>query len=171
LTDGAQTFYKLRLSRKSYLPVTESITFSTFAEIAYADTFGDTSELLPYERYYTGGTSSVRGYSSNSLGASGTFDANNLPIGGDTKITANMELIIPPPFSGEENSMRMGLFADAGNVFDSATGYDMGELRYSAGVSLMWITPIGPLRFSFAKAFNNEATDQLQNFQFTIGKI
>ncbi len=169
--DGAQTFYKLRLSRRSYTPMTDSITFSTFAEIAYAETYGDTTELLPYERYYSGGTKTVRGYSANSLGASGTFDVNNLPIGGDTKITASMELIIPPPFSGDENSMRMGLFVDAGNVFDSTTGYDMGELRYSTGVSLMWITPVGPLRFSFAKAFNNEPTDQLQNFQFTIGNM
>lgn len=171
LASAAQTYYKLNVSRRDYYPVTETVTLSSFGELAYADTYGDSEELLPYERYYTGGMRSVRGYSSNSLGASGTLDTNNLPIGGDTKLLANLELIVPPPFEDQNQSMRMGIFIDAGNVFDSATGYDLDELRYSAGIGLMWLTPVGPLRFSFSKAFNSQSTDRIESFQFTIGTI
>ncbi len=166
-----QTFYKLNINRKSYYPLSDSITFSTFADLAYAAVYGDSSELLPYERYYTGGMRSVRGYQSNSLGATGTLDSNGLPIGGDTRVLASAELIVPPPFTGQDNSMRMGVFIDAGNVFDSDSGYDMSELRYSAGLSMMWITPIGPLKFSFSKPMNNKPTDIVESFQFTIGTI
>jgi outer membrane protein insertion porin family len=171
LVSDSQTFYKLNVSRRGYHPFNDLITLTTYGEIAYANTYGDSEELLPYERYYTGGIRSVRGFSSNTLGATGTLDADNLPIGGDTKLLANMELIIPPPFEDQNNSMRMGVFFDAGNVFNSASGYDLDELRYSVGVGLMWLTPVGPLRFSFAKPLNNEATDRIETFQFTIGTI
>ncbi|HWQ94899.1 MAG TPA: BamA/TamA family outer membrane protein, partial [Gammaproteobacteria bacterium] len=41
--------------------------------------------------------------------------------------------------------------------------------RYSAGVAVLWISPIGPLSFSLAQPLNKKDNDNVQNFQFTIG--
>nr|MBP8111391.1 BamA/TamA family outer membrane protein [Agitococcus sp.] len=45
-----------------------------------------------------------------------------------------------------------------------------GDLRYSAGISLAWLTAIGPLSFSISKPFNTQVGDEKQSFQFTIGQ-
>ncbi|TVP87133.1 MAG: hypothetical protein EA348_13590, partial [Pseudomonadaceae bacterium] len=47
---------------------------------------------------------------------------------------------------------------------------DLGELRYSAGVGLNWLTALGPLGFSLGRALNEESGDRTQFFQFTLGQ-
>ncbi|MBF0471423.1 MAG: BamA/TamA family outer membrane protein, partial [Gammaproteobacteria bacterium] len=62
------------------------------------------------------------------------------------------------------------LFVDGGNVYNRLEGIDTGELRYAAGVSLSWITPVGPLKFSYGRPLNQREGDLEENFQFTIGQ-
>ena len=68
--------------------------------------------------------------------------------------------------------MRLSYFVDSGNVFDTDRGFDFDyrELRWSTGVSLQWITFIGPLGFSFGKTLNSIPTDDTQFFQFSLGQ-
>jgi outer membrane protein insertion porin family len=44
-------------------------------------------------------------------------------------------------------------------------------MRYSAGVGLTWISPVGPLKFSYAMPVNKQPQDKVQKFQFTLGSI
>ena len=80
-----------------------------------------------------------------------------------------MELIFPNPFAENSKSVRFSLFVDGGWVYAESEKIDLGELRYSAGVSAIWLTPIGAMRFSLANALNEEEGDKTQNFQFTLG--
>jgi outer membrane protein insertion porin family len=162
------SFYKSQISHKSYLPLYKKVTFSTRGELAYAGAIGD-SVLPPFDFYRAGGADSVRGYSAYSMGTIGTFDADGKSIGGDMRLLANAELIFPPPFSEQNDSMRISIFLDAGNVFKRSYGFDAAELRYSIGAALAWITPVGPLKFSFGVPMNKQPGDQLESFQFTIG--
>jgi outer membrane protein insertion porin family len=71
------------------------------------------------------------------------------------------------------DNVRTTAFVDAGNVFavntlPSLTGRFGGPLRYSAGVSVEWRSPFGPLAFSLAKALNPQPFDQTQYFQFAL---
>lgn len=63
----------------------------------------------------------------------------------------------------------MSAFVDAGNVFEDFDAFDQDEIRYSAGVSATWISPLGPFTISYAKPLNAEDGDQEQKVQFTIG--
>jgi len=45
------------------------------------------------------------------------------------------------------------------------------QLRASTGLALLWISPIGPLKISFAVPFRSDPSDDLQKFQFTIGGV
>ncbi len=158
------SFYKLRYTNQLYMPVTNSLTFMVKGELAWADAYGDMHELPPFEKYYAGGTRTVRGYKANRLGPR---DTNGDPLGGNVRAVGNMELIFPSPFSGQEEKTRLSLFVDAGNVFND--GIEFGELRYSTGIALQWLTPIGPLSFSVAAPLNDKDGDETESFQFTLG--
>ncbi|MGF1548359.1 MAG: outer membrane protein assembly factor BamA [Thiotrichales bacterium] len=159
-------YYKLSYRNQILLPVTGRIVFSAMGDIAYGDKLRDTSDLPFFEKFYAGGISSVRGYRTNSLGPlSSTSD----PFGGNFRTLANMELLFPAPFAIDNPSVRMGVFVDAGNVFATHDDFDSGELRTSAGISFEWLSPIGPLVFSYAKPLNDQPGDERQDFQFSIG--
>ena len=100
-------------------------------------------------------------------------------LGGNALVEGSVELLFPLPFVKDQRSIRTGVFLDAGNVFntscdskvsDTCYDFDAGELRYSAGFGLTWITGFGPLSFSLAKALNADSGDDTEVFQFSIGR-
>lgn len=168
--DDSLTFYKVRLNKKHYIPLAKYLTLGMEAEAAYADVYGDSKVLAPYERYFAGGISTVRGYRSNSLySTAGTLDSYGDPLGGNARLLGNLELIFPPPWEPENNSMRLKAFVDAGNVYDTYESVELDQLRMSTGLSLAWLTPVGPLTFSYAMTLNDEPGDETEAFQFTLG--
>ncbi len=158
-------YYKLAVRHQRYFPLTEQLTLALNGEIGYGDSFGDTTDLPPFEKYYAGGANSVRGYQDNTLGPISTITGD--PLGGNTRVVGNMELYLPVPFMKDVKSFRISAFVDVGNVYDS--NFEAGDLRMSTGLSAIWISPIGPLSFSLAKPFNDQPGDETQLFQFSIG--
>ena len=67
----------------------------------------------------------------------------------------------------ETDQVRLSLFTDTGQVYDDSVEID--DLRYSAGAALAWMTPIGPLSFTYASAVNSDTGDKTEGFQFSIG--
>ena len=121
------------------------------------------------------------------------FDAVNVytrSIGGNALILAGLELIVPTPFldEGFSNSVRSSFFVDAGNVWDTEFNIndyndlssqefdkvkdfsDPGTYRASAGMSVQWLSPMGPMIFSFAKTLKSEDDDDTKFFTFNIGQ-
>ena len=89
-------------------------------------------------------------------------------------------LVFPIPFVEKApSSVRFSAFYDIGNVYlddfptfnSDINGFDSSQLRTSVGLSFVWLAPIGPLRFSWAKALNDVPGDNLRNFQFSIGSF
>ncbi|MGA1685453.1 MAG: BamA/TamA family outer membrane protein, partial [Gemmobacter sp.] len=76
----------------------------------------------------------------------------------------------------EEYGISGGVFLDVGSVwslddrraFDSTTVDDSARLRSAVGVSVLWDTPIGPLRFNFATPVEKQSYDRTQGFDLTI---
>jgi outer membrane protein insertion porin family len=60
-------------------------------------------------------------------------------------------------------------FVDAGNVWAENEKLDFGTLRASTGIGISWISPMGPLRFAYAKPLRAESGDKISKFQFQIG--
>lgn len=163
-------FYKLNLQYHHYFPIAEQYTLNYNLDVGYGVAYGETTALPPFERYFAGGSRSVRGYASNSLGdPSTTRDSNGDPLGGDKRLVTSLEMFLPNPFSDKNKELKVSAFIDGGYVWASGDNVDLGELRYSAGVGLIWIAPVGILRFSLASALNAKETDELKSFQFTLG--
>ncbi len=160
-------YYKLSLRYLQYFPIAEDVTLLFNTKLGYGKSYGGTSILPPYENYYAGGSRSVRGYDSNRLGP--RDPRTNNPLGGNKRIVTNLELLLPNPFTENGKSIRFSLFFDAGNVFGEDESIDFGGLRTSLGAALIWITPVGLMRFSWANTLNDEPGDDTKSFQFTLG--
>jgi len=159
-------YYKTGYRNQHYFPLAEKWTLAFDADLSYGDGLGDTRELPFYEHFYAGGPKSVRGFEANSLGPR---DSNNDPMGGSLKTAGSVELFFPPPFDIPGQTVRLGTFLDFGQVFTDVDAFDTGELRTSAGVSLVWLSPMGPFGVSLAAPLNSQSGDQEQIFQFTLG--
>ncbi len=171
------SYYKVSYKHQLYFPLAKDFTFRLHGEAAYGDGYGDTKSLPFFENYFAGGTGSVRGFKNNTLGPR---DSNSFPLGGSTKVIGNAELFFPVPFLSETKSVRLGTFFDAGTV---SNGFNLGNLRYSAGLSGEWLSPFGALSISAAVPLNSGSTnytnsagntfdidDQKQLFQFNFGQ-
>ncbi|MDD9896413.1 MAG: outer membrane protein assembly factor BamA [Gammaproteobacteria bacterium] len=101
-------------------------------------------------------------------------------FGGNILTTASLELLFPMPFVPNRNQLRSAFFIDAGNVFSTScterqtllnncTDFDVGELRYAAGVSITYLSPFGPLTFYAAMPFGDKDGDDTKTFDFTVG--
>ena len=180
------TFYKLNYRAQYFQPLTSNLTMRFAGRLGYIGGYGDTNDIPFFEHYYGGGFASVRGYKDNTLGPKAKERNGNSynSIGGDVIFEGTAEILFPLPFVSDQRSMRTSLFLDFGNVYDSSCGTSDGktnpdivdcykpsldQLRYSAGLGLTWITPLGPLTFSLARALNAKGEDETQVFQFSLG--
>ena len=167
---GSLRYYRANLQYKQYFPYGRDYTLMLNGELGFADGMG--GRTLPfYKYYYAGGVGSVRGYKSGSLGPidnSGTDDR----LGGNRRFVANAEFLFPMPGSGQDKSLRLGAFVDAGRVWGGHAAY-LGDdgMRYSAGLSLAWTSPLGPLKFSLAQPLNKKSEDETQRLQFQMGTL
>ena len=159
-------YYKIKLNTANYFPVTKKVTFALKGGISYGDAYGKSNELPFFERFYSGGISTVRGYEHNSLGPK---DSKNDPKGGTVAVNARAELLFPAPFAEDVDNFRLSAFVDGGNVFEDMDAFESSEIRYSAGLSATWMSPIGPFTLSYAKPLNAKEGDNEQMLQFSIG--
>lgn len=165
------TFFKLYAEEKWYYPLSKNFTLKLTGMAAYGAGYGDLKALPFYERFYAGGIGSVRGYEPNSLGEyyNLTTDGSDRPKGGDVRTLGSAEIVFPMPFITDSSNIRMSWFFDMGNVFKGVEQVKFDQLRTSTGLSVSWLTPVGPLAFSFAQPINYEKSDKLQSFQFSLG--
>ena len=80
-----------------------------------------------------------------------------------------MELYFPLPFAADNRAVRMSSFVDAGQVYESFSDFDADEIRVSAGLALTWMSPVGPLSFSYGVPLREKDEDDIQNLQFLLG--
>ncbi|MDH5225805.1 MAG: outer membrane protein assembly factor BamA, partial [Gammaproteobacteria bacterium] len=180
-------FYSFNYDYLQFIPLGKWLTVMLNSELGYADSLGDTTSMPPYRRFFAGGPETVRGYRESRMGPKDSFGN---PYGGNVKFTNQLELLLPMPAKWR-NSARFSLFFDVGNVFsvdedvnfvgrDGVTpvSYDFAfdKLRYSTGVAVQWMAPLGVFRFSYAlplnefKGTNVEYPDETEGFQFSIGQ-
>lgn len=181
LPGGDIEYYKLTHSQTWFFPLSKNLTLMLNGEVGYADGYGKTKELPFFHNFYGGGLGSVRGYESGSVGPKeiNPYDGSTDYMGGNKKAVANAELLFPLPGIKDQRSVRLSVFADAGSVWDGnnylmkdGTTYTSTfgeEMRYSAGAAVTWLSPMGPLKFSYAVPLNKKEGDELQRFQFQLG--
>ncbi|GAA0574905.1 outer membrane protein assembly factor BamA [Halomonas salifodinae] len=178
-------YYKLRYRAQQLFALNNDWSLKFGTTLGYADSIGNDPYPF-YENFFSGGLGSVRGFTGNTLGPRTTPPSSGdreRTLGGNMLVEGSVELFFPVPFVEDQRSLQAGFFLDAGNTFLTSclpvpagetsrceSGIDLGELRYSAGIGLSWLTPVGPLTFSIAEPLNDESGDDTQFFQFSLGQ-
>jgi outer membrane protein insertion porin family len=190
---GDMRYFKSNYQYQQYFPITKQYTFAINGELGYGKAFGD-KRFPIFKNFYAGGLGSVRGFEQNSLGP---YDiplpgqSVGAAMGGTSKAILNAELSTPFPGAGNDRTLRLYTFFDIGNVFaprdftrtpNDAQWEAQRKLRSSAGIGLSWISPLGPLRLSYATPLQYQrevldpasggllvAKDRIQRIQFQIG--
>ncbi|MEI2455924.1 outer membrane protein assembly factor BamA [Lysobacter firmicutimachus] len=196
-------YYKINYNFSKFWPLSRHLVLNTRTELGYGDSYGkDVSRVvdpdgpngpvaprtitatgLPFfENFYAGGVRSVRGFTDNTLGpreAAFIGATYKQPLGGAFKTTGSLEMYFPTLL--DTPAARVSAFLDFGNVYKSYDDFDAGELRASAGIALMWRSPMGPISISYAFPFKKQGPeydaqgrqtdrgDELERLQFTFG--
>lgn len=154
---------------QQYVPFTKKLTGALNVEFGWGQAAGGKTFPI-FKNFYGGGLGSVRGFQQGSFGP---MDALGSTVGGTHKLNVNLEVLAPFPGTGNDRTLRMYAFLDAGMVGGPDQGLavnaDASSLRSSTGVGISWISPVGPLRLAFAKPIRSFASDKIQSMQFQIG--
>lgn len=145
------------------LPARMSVGFN--AEIGWGKGLGG-KPFPVFKNFYGGGLGTVRAFEQSSLGV---VDPTGAYIGGAKRLNVNTELYFPVPGTGNDKSLRIFGFIDAGNVWREDEKITGESIRSSAGFGLSWISPVGPLKLSWGKPLRLQRNDRIQRFQFQIG--
>jgi outer membrane protein insertion porin family len=162
---GDARYAKFGGQYQQYVALTKQYTFAFNADLGLGK--GLNGQALPfYKNYYSGGLGSVRGFEQGTLGPR---DITGPVIGGAKKVTVNTEFLLPFPGAGNDRSLRLYGFYDMGNVYGEFEKIDIAQLRSAYGVGLSWVSPMGPLRFAWARPIRSFPGDRIQQLQFQIG--
>jgi outer membrane protein insertion porin family len=162
---GDARYVRANYQIQQYIPLNKQFTVALNGEVGWGK--GLSNRPFPiFKNFLSGGLGSVRGFQQGSLGPR---DANDLAVGGPKKITLNAEVIAPFPGTGNDRTLRMFGFVDAGNVFGENQSYRLNDLRASYGLGISWISPVGPLRIAIANPLRKQPGDRIERFQFQIG--
>ena len=162
---GEVRYLKTNLQYQEYWSLPYRLTLGVNAELGIGK--GLNGNPFPvFKNFYGGGLGTVRTFEQNSLG---TVDPTGAYIGGARRFNINTELYFPVPGSGNDRTLRVFAFADAGNVWAEAERTTWDSLRASVGLGLSWISPVGPLKLSWGRPVQVQRNDRIQRFQFQIG--
>lgn len=152
---------------RAYYPLRKKVTLVGRVIGGYISGWnGQDVRLL--DTFYKGGET-IRGFDRAGLGPrdATTGDA----LGGKIFYAGTLEVRFPIPLVPEELGFSGAVFVDAGSVYEAgstagAIVQDESSIRSSVGASLLWNSPLGPLRADFAYVLSSESFDDKEAFRF-----
>ncbi|MGH7795743.1 MAG: outer membrane protein assembly factor BamA [Candidatus Binatia bacterium] len=158
---GKYSFLKLTAEAKKYVEIGWKTVFASRIKLGFADPLGSEENLPLFERLYSGGEKSVRGYARRRLGP---LTANDNPLGGLSLMEGSLELRRPV-----WRELNGAVFIDFGQVSRHSYDLPVGDLKFSAGFGLSYATPVGPIRLDVGFPFTPPSGDRAWQIHFSIG--
>ena len=158
---GQFSFFKITAEAKKYIDVGWSTVFASRLKMGLADAIGSDKNLPLFERFFSGGEKSVRGYGRRRLGP---LNAADEPLGGLSLVEGSLELRRPV-----WKELNGAVFLDFGQVSKRSFDLPLGNLRFSSGFGLAYSTPVGPVRLDIGFPFKPPRGDRAWQIHFSIG--
>ncbi len=153
-------FVKLGLEGRSYVPVDPLGVLAFRAKWGSIAALENTTRIPIFKRYFSGGSTSIRGYPYQKLGP---LDDEGNPLGGLTLLELSSEWRFPLKSSWEGV-----LFFDTGNVFETRYELLWDQLRSTVGAGLRYKTLVGPLRLDVGYQLNPPDQDFFNRYQIHL---
>ena len=159
-TNTLSNSYNYKIFRELY-----ENNISSFSLLLRSATSLTSDDIKLSERLYIPGRK-LRGFESGKVGPKDGSDY----IGGNYLTSINATTTMPMILENVQN-VDIVMFADAANIWgvDYDSSLDNSGIRSSIGIGLDWLTPVGPLTFSFAQPITKEPSDIEETFRFNIG--
>ena len=158
---GQFSFFKITAEAKKYIDVGWRTVFASRLKMGLADAIGSDQNLPLFERFFSGGEKSVRGYGRRRLGP---LNAADEPLGGLSLVEGSLELRRPV-----WKELNGAVFLDFGQVSKRSFDLPLGNLRFSSGFGLAYSTPVGPVRLDIGFPFKPPRGDRAWQIHFSIG--
>jgi outer membrane protein insertion porin family len=162
---GQTNIYKFQADAQRYFPLPYDMILTLAGATGVADYFGNSTEVPLFDRFFIGGSRSVRGFGNRDIGP---IDVNDQPLGGDTMAYDNIELTFPII-----DRVRGAVFNDMGFLDARSFHYTDAwpELNMAAGVGLRLNLPIGPLRLDYGIPYKDQGWNHNNTgkFSFDVG--
>lgn len=160
---GDAEFTKVEASSSWYFPMFWSTVFHVSGSAGEA--FENEDGKLPvYEKYFLGGMNSIRGFKSYSI--SPIDPATGDKIGGNKMWYGTVSIIFPLI---KDMGMDGEIFHDFGNVYDIDESWDFSKYKKTAGVGLLWASPLGPIRLAWGFNLDKQDGEDSSNWDFSMG--
>lgn len=181
---GKNDFYTVTATEQRYHPRRAAV-FAWRARVGYGAFYGRSNEVPVEDRYYLGGSNSVRGYGEASLGPRTNEGGESVVDGGEFMMLANVEFRYPLPYFGRWN-FGGTFFVDGGNVWarvsdvsasdfrltSDVSATEVDDFRYGIGLGLRYNTPIGPIRVDYGFPLKPDAVSgENGTFYLSLGQI
>lgn len=163
---GDVRYARTNFKFQQYIPLSKKYTFAFNTDLGWGQGLKGQDYPL-FKNFYVGGLGSVRGFEQSTLGPKSS--TTGIYLGGPKKVVFNAEFVTPFPGAGNDKTLRMFAFTDVGKAFGQDENVSFSQLRASAGIGLSWISPMGPLRFSYGVPIRQQTGDRIQKLQFQIG--
>lgn len=149
---GDKDFWKFYSRASHFTPVWRNAVVEFRGRMGIADTYGDSAKIPIYERFFAGGSDSVRGYRERKVSENNCVDSKTGdPLGGSSVMIGNMEYTYPLV-----SFLKLAAFYDVGNVWAKSSDVGSGGFKAGTGVGFRLKTPIGPIMLDYGIPLNKE---------------
>ena len=162
---GDTRYLRANAQFQQFFPIARRFTLAVNAEVGWGK--GLAGRPYPiFKNFYGGGLGTVRAFDQGSLGPVDVVGSYN---GGNRRINLQTQFYLPVPGTGNDKTLRLFTYLDAGNVWGEFEKLTASSIRASAGLGMTWVSPVGPLQLSYGTPVRKKPEDRIQRLQFQIG--
>ncbi len=178
---GSLQYYKVSFQHQQFFPLSEHFTLMINGEIGLGGRSGWQSRCRS-SRIFMRAAAARCADSKPAPSVRKTSQGDAL--GGEQRVTGNLELFFPLPGIKDDQSLRMSAFIDAGGAFgpggspisiygpqSTFSDFSFDDLGVSAGVAVLWVSPLGPLKFSLAQPLVSQPWRQGRSVSIYLGQF
>lgn len=162
---GNKDYTKYTASSSLYFTHFQYLILELKGRVGIAEAFGNSTKVPIYERFYVGGTNTVRGYRERRIGPKDSVSDD--PIGGEAMAILNAEYTFPM----YEKVLKGAIFYDAGNSWAKWNEFGEKGLKSGVGAGIRVKTPIGPVSLDFGYPLSGVPGEKKKGrFHFTLSQ-